>query len=139
MGNLFHKLDEEHKNKIFEQALAMLEPGAKDHICGLIHVALYGEHLSDEDAKRWVSKMVNKDGTHGEHFTWDRAKSLREDFRITNATVADFYAVINMLRSDYYDVLHNDIEGYIKMARDWFGDADASEGKTYRYYKYISK
>lgn len=40
---------------------------------------------------------------------------------------------MNMLYSDYYNVLGSDTATYVKMSKAWFEDPDVSEGKAYRY------
>lgn len=41
---------------------------------------------------------------------------------------------MNMLYSDYYNVLGSDTATYVKMSKAWFEDSDVSKGKAYRYY-----
>lgn len=47
--------------------------------------------------------------------------------------------VMNMLYSDYYNVLGSDTATYVKMSKAWFEDPDVSEGKAYRYYMQVAK
>lgn len=51
----------------------------------------------------------------------------------------DLYFVMNMLYSDYYNVLGSDTATYVKMNKAWFEDPDVSEGKAYRYYMQVAK
>lgn len=51
----------------------------------------------------------------------------------------DLYFVMNMLYSDYYNVLGSDTATYVKMSKAWFEDPDVSEGKAYRYYMQVAK
>lgn len=51
----------------------------------------------------------------------------------------DLYYVMNMLYSDYYNVLGSDTAIYVKLSKAWFEDPDVSEGKAYRYYMQVAK
>jgi hypothetical protein len=92
---------------------------------------LYGEHLSKEMAHEWVSYMKNKDGTTGEHWSYDQTSSYASGYDKN-----DFYAVVNMMYSDYYNPKF-DTNTYITLAKDWLSDSDIGEGKTLKYYLYI--
>jgi hypothetical protein len=46
---------------------------------------------------------------------------------------------MNMLYSDYYNVLGSDTATYVKMSKAWFEDPNVSEGKAYRYYMQVAK
>lgn len=97
-------------------------------------IALCG-HLGEHLAKKWVSKMNNKDGTRGGHWTWEqvsqvvREKGLKHD-------LSDFYATLNMMYSDYYSSKF-DLSTYIEMAKDWLDDVDVGANKLLKYYFYI--
>ena len=41
----------------------------------------------------------------------------------------------NMLYSDYYGAVPDNVESYFKMAKAFLEDKDAPEGKAFRYYK----
>lgn len=96
-----------------------------------MYTIAYGEHLTEDLAKAWVSEMENKDGTHGEHWTMEQTNQYAENYN-----KADWYAVMNMMFSDYYNPDFN-AETYIKLAKDWIGDKDVADGKTLRYYMYV--
>lgn len=96
-----------------------------------LHKLVHGEHLSEELAHKWVSKMKNKDGTHGEHWTIEQ----------TNQSAGthckyDWYAVLNMMYSDYYNPKF-DMSTYVELARDWINDVDVGDGKTLKYYLHV--
>jgi hypothetical protein len=99
-----------------------------------LHTMTYGEHLSKELAHEWVSHMKNKDGTTGEHWSCEQTSAYNSNGYDKN----DFYAVMNMMYSDYYSSRF-DTTTYANLAKDWLGDNDvnASEGKTLKYYMYI--
>jgi hypothetical protein len=47
--------------------------------CYELHKILYGCHMSQELADDWVSKMKNKDGTHGAHWTYEQTSQVMKD------------------------------------------------------------
>ena len=110
------KYTEHHKYKAIEHKL---------------HTLVYGEHLSEYLAHHWVSHMENKDGTHGEHWTMDQTNQFAG-----NHNHCDWYAVMNMIYSDYYNPKF-DTNTYVELAHDWINDADVGEGKTLKYYLYV--
>lgn len=138
MGH-YDKLSEEQKEKVYHKVCNMLDEEQKRELEDIIYVTVHGEHLSDEMAKDWVKGMVNKDGSTGEHFSWETAKALKDDYNISDLLTSEVYAVMNMMWSDYYDVIKNDTDSYIKLTRDWLTDKDAPEGKTYKYFKIFKK
>lgn len=42
---------------------------------------------------------------------------------------------MNMLYSDYYGSVPDNVDTYFKMAKAFLEDKDAPEGKAFRYYK----
>ena len=42
---------------------------------------------------------------------------------------ADWYYVMNMLHSDFAEILGSDTNNYVRMAKAYINDPDASEGK----------
>ena len=98
-----------------------------------LHVMAYGEHLTEEIAHKWVQHMENKDGTHGEHWS----KEQTDKFAGAH-NKCDWYAVMNMVYSDYYQPAFT-TETYVALAKDWIEDSDVPEGKTLKYYYRVVK
>lgn len=100
-----------------------------------LHCIANNGHLGEELAKKWVSKMKNKDGTCGAHWTWEqvtqvaREKGLKHD-------LADLYAAMNMVYSDYFNVKF-DTTIYLELAKDWLDDKDVGEHKMLKYYFFV--
>lgn len=93
----------------------------------------YGKHLNEELATKWVSKMENKDGTYGEH--WSKTQT---DQYAGSHNKWDWYVAMNMMYSDYFEPSF-DTSMYIKLAKNFIEDKDADEGKLLKYYFYIVK
>lgn len=102
-----------------------------------LHKLAYGDHLSEEQAHCWVDNMQNKDGTTGEHWSYEQTESVRASYGI-DANACDFYAVMNMVYSDDYEPQFA-LEDYVKLAKNFIMDKDAPEDKVLRYYSYIVK
>ena len=98
-----------------------------------LYCLIHGQHLSNDLAHHWVSQMKNKDGTHGEHWTMEQTSQFAE-----HHNPADWYAVMNMVYSDYYNPRFS-INDYVELAKDWITDPDVGPGKTLRYYLYVVK
>lgn len=98
-----------------------------------LYKRVYGEHLNEELAKSWVASMENKDGTKGEHWSLEQTNQYAENYNRY-----DFYAIANMMRSDYYNPKLEEAT-YLQMAKDWLNDKDVGDCKTLKYYMYIVK
>lgn len=92
---------------------------------------VYGNHLNEELAKKWVSEMVNKDGSIGEH--WSKSQT---DQYADNFNKCDWYVAMNMMFSDYFNPKF-DIQTYVDLAKDCLNDKDAEDGKLLKYYMFV--
>lgn len=106
-----------------------------------IDVEHHPERLSKADAESWVSRMKNSDGTIGAHWTFEQTQDVAKQRNI-NCDPNDFWAVMNMMYSDYCQVAKRqsvDTPGfYADMAKAFLEDADAADGKAYLYRNYIA-
>ena len=99
-----------------------------------VHESIFGKHFSEEMAKTAVNEMINVDGTTGEHWNLQQTNSLLSSNNLT-CNKYDFYYVMNMLYSDFSGIVGNDANIYLKMAKAYIDDPDASEGKVYCLWK----
>ncbi|MCD7811999.1 MAG: hypothetical protein LUG91_09180 [Ruminococcus sp.] len=95
-----------------------------------LHCLVYGPHFDEHLAKKAVAEMRNVDGTSGEHWTIQQTNSLAMQHNIKEKY--DFYYVINMLHSDFSEIIGNDNSTYAKLAKAYMCDPDAPEGKAFR-------
>lgn len=106
-----------------------------------IDVERHPEHLSKADAESWVSRMKNSDGTVGAHWTFEQTQDVAKQRNIT-CDPNDFWAVMNMMYSDYCQVAKRqsvDTPGfYADMAKAFLEDVDAADGKAYLYWDCIA-
>lgn len=101
--------------------------------CELYKIA-YGEVITPELADKWVSNMRPL-------AKW--TKSETDDVLKTkglDVNDVDFYVVMNMMYSDYKNVLgEDDVNKYVEMALDFLHDEDAGENKLFNYYFKVVK
>lgn len=100
-----------------------------------LHHIVWGDHLGEPLATKWVSKMKNKDGSCGAHWTIDQTTQVAKD-RSISYDKWDWYAVLNMVYSDYFNARY-DINTYVELAKDWLKDEDIGAGKLLDYYYYV--
>ena len=93
-----------------------------------LHSVAYGPHFSDSLAKMAVSKMRNVDGTNGEHWCKEQTDQLAAQYNIE--AKADWYYTMNMLYSDFAQVIGNDANSFAKLAKAYMLNPDAPEGKV---------
>lgn len=114
---------------------------ADKHEASHVEHAAHPAHLTIEDAKRWTSKMQNADGTTGSHWTLEQTQDVAKQRNI-NCDPNDFWAVMNMMYSDYCQVAKRqsvDTPGfYADMAKAFLEDTDAVDGKAYLYWDCIA-
>jgi hypothetical protein len=94
---------------------------------------LLNPHFTKETSKYAVSKMQNKDGSVGEHWSKEITDRVLES-KSYEFDSCDWYYVLNMIYSDYYKSGRSD-ETYIELACDFLSDKDAPKDKAKRYYK----
>lgn len=93
-------------------------------------------------ADEWTASMKNEDGTKGPHWTIEQVKQVMAQKGIKGEPY-EFYAVLNMIYSDYCAVLKkhrvNNLDVYVDLACAWLMDEDAVSDKSYAYYENVVK
>ena len=107
-----HELYEKYKIELYEMA--------------------YGKKINEEMAEKWVKGMQ----PIGMHWTKEETTNAMQNLGY-NFDIIDFFVVANMMYNDYYDLVKDDEELALKLAKDWLNDEDAKEHKLYCYWKYI--
>lgn len=112
-------------------------PEICDELFGEMYTVVFGNHFSEAIATKAVSGMINEDGTKGANWTVDQTTQLAKRAGITfdKFNEWDWYYTLNMVYSDYYGHVTNDVSTYVNIAKAFIEDKDAGEGKAYRYYK----
>ena len=106
-----------------------------------LYKEIYGHHFSDWLLEKATKSMINEDGTTGGHWTVEQTTSVAKQSGITFTTFNeyDWNYVMNMIYSDYYGAVSNDVNVYVKLARNFLMDKDAKEGKALCYYLAMKK
>lgn len=140
-----HDLDDVHKLTASITGLEHLTPHKMAAVHESDEAALIGErhsadHLTVDQAKKWVSRMKNADGTTGPHWSYEIASQLMAARGIDCNTV-DFWATLCMMYSDYCKVARaysaDNPNFYADLAAAFLHDEDAAAGKLVRYWECI--
>ena len=105
----------------------------KDYKTQLYELA-YGNVILEDKAKEIVEHMK----PYGERYTIDDTKNIKDNYSLKHE-LSDVYLVINSLYNDYYDLLEDNDDMYIKMTKLWLNDTDAVDDKVYKYFMNITK
>lgn len=124
---------------IFDDLLIELELAHPHYYWGVIHELhelINGPHFDETMAYWAVSQMKNEDGTEGEHWSVEETTSVAssEGISLTKFNKWDWYYTLNMIYSDYYNVVGTSTNMYIQLAKAWIMDKDAVEGKAFKYF-----
>lgn len=98
---------------------------------------IHGPHFTGWKYDCAVSKLVNRDGTKGAHWSVAQVSDLAKSKGVSlpNYNQYDVAYVMNMLYSDYYGVVGDNAELYLRMTAAFLNDPDAPEGKAFKYYE----
>ena len=101
-----------------------------------LYKMIYGEHFSPFILDTALGCMVNEDGTTGCHWNLEKTNSVAKQYGIEfkDYNEYDFCYVMNMMYSDYYGVVPNDVSTYVKMSKRFLEDTDGKTGKALNYY-----
>lgn len=102
----------------------------------MLYIKVYGYHFSELLLKKAYSVMVNEDGTKGAHWSLSDTTMVARNNGIVfdKFNEYDWNYVMNMMYSDYYGSVPNETSVYVKMAKKFLDDKDATEGKALKYY-----
>lgn len=96
--------------------------------CSLYEI-VEGKRLNEEKAKKWVSEMKPS-----AKWSMEDVKGLK-----TNIPLVDFYVLMNMMYTDYHEILGEDVDTYIKLAEAWYYDEDTKKKEAEKLYCYGKK
>ena len=97
-----------------------------------LYETAYGKVLNEDMAIDWVESMQPE-----ARWTMEETNEVKRQYRVNDISDIDFYVVMNMMYSDYHDILNEDVGKYVEFTRAWLNDADAGEGKLYNYRMYV--
>ncbi len=136
--------NEEQLRNFIDDALTMLKETnheTYEELESYLYREVYGKHFSDWLLEKATKEMRNEDGTIGGHWSLEQTNQVAKsnDIRFSNFNEYDWNYVLNMIYSDYYGAVSNDINSYIRLAIKFLEDKDAKEGKAYCYYMAMKK
>lgn len=101
-----------------------------------------GKPFDKDTAKEWVHAIKNGMGPDWTIWTPEETKKFMEQAR-ADCDPHEFYAVMNALHSDYYEVAKKyGVERpdfFADMTKAWLEDKDAVKDKAAAYYEYVVK
>ena len=107
-----------------------------DDIEMYLYKEVYGCHFTKWLLEKALKNMINEDGTFGGHWSVEQttmvARNSGIEFKDFNEY--DWNYVMNMVYSDFYGAVPNETQAYVKVAKKFLEDKDASVGKALRYY-----
>ena len=100
-----------------------------------LYIAAYGYHFNEEMLKEALSTMINDDGSKAPKWTVAETTQVARTAGIafTKFNEYDWNYTMNMIYSDYCEVLGDNVMSYAKMANKFLNDKDAPEGKALKY------
>ena len=106
-----------------------------------LYKEVYGCHFTKWLLDKALKSMTNEDGTTGGHWTLEQTTSVARsnDIEFKHFNEFDWCYVMNMIYSDYYGAVSNEVSSYAKLAKKFLCDKDAPEGKALRYYLEMNK
>lgn len=101
--------------------------------------------LTRAAAEKWVAGMKNSDPAKPEGEKWNveqlKPFAQKNGIPTDGEKMWEFYAVINSMYSDYYEVAKKynvaTLEFFVDLAKAFINDKDAVKGKTAKYYECI--
>ena len=134
----------EQLKEFADNALSMLKetnPKTYEDLETYLYKEIHGMHFSTWLLEKATRNMVNEDGTTGAHWTLEQTSSVAKQNNITFDTFneCDWNYVMNMMYSDYYGAVPNEVSTYTKLAKKFLMDKDAREGKALCYYLAMKK
>ena len=97
-----------------------------------IYEIVNGKKISEEIAIDWVESMK----PYGMKWTMEETTRAMKD-KNWNLDPVDFFVVANMMFNDYNDIILDNTDLALEMAKHWLTDSDVKDNKLYNYYKYV--
>ena len=100
-----------------------------------LYILINGYHFDEETLMDILEDMVNDDGSKAPKWSVEETNSVARSNGISlrNYNQYDWNYVMNMMYSDYCEVLGDNVSSYVRMAQKFLNDKDAPEGKALRY------
>lgn len=139
---LKHASDEQLREFV-KEALSMIKETNHDLYEELemhLYKEIYGCHFNEWMLERATKTMINEDGTKGPHWTIEQTTSVAKQYGIvfSEFNEYDWNYTMNMIYSDMYKVIPNEVQSYVRYSKAWLEDKDVKD-KAFKYYYYVVK
>ncbi len=140
MMDLAKMLAEANEEQLAEFASCILECADDRCVSKLtmeLYRMVYGCHFNEWSLKEALSELENEDGSQGPHWTLEQTTSVAKERDIAfgkGFNEYDWCYAMNMVWSDYYKAVTDDVASYARLAKRFLEDRDAPPGKAFRYY-----
>ena len=106
-----------------------------------LYKEIHGKHFSEWLLEKATKNMINEDDSYGPHWTVEQTTSVAKNLGLTfkEYNEYDWNYVMNMMYSDYYGIISDDVNLYAKLSKRFLQDKDAKEGKALCYYLNLVK
>ena len=123
---------------VFDKAMRHIEEYDEEEYEDLemcLYEAAYGKVLTEDKAREIIMNMR----PYGMKWTLEQTKDVQKQHNLTEIREIDFWIVMNMAYNDYHELFDEDLEMYIKYAKQFIKDEDSREGKVFTYFTKIPK
>lgn len=144
---MFEHLYDGEFGKLFEKFDHILEvlseecPHKYNDIYKEVYILLNGCHFNEYLLEEAYDNIINDDGTRT--IKWGLADTVQvaknNGIVFDKFNEFDWNYVMNMMYSDYKEVLGESVSTYARMAYKFLMDKDAPEGKAFKYYMAMRK
>ena len=130
--------------KIFDDLMMDIKehhPDKYDEVNNKLYIVVNGYHFNKDILDKAVHAMVNDDGSAAPKWSVAETSQVASNNGVSFNTFNeyDWNYVMNMVYSDYSEILGSNLASYVKMANKFLKDKDAPEGKALRYYMAMKK
>lgn len=130
--------DMEELSEIFDKAIYKVkdcDPDWYEKKCMKLYTMAYGKVLNEEMAKDIITKME----PYHMHWTLEQTRQVQAQNGLNNIRDIDFWIVMNSAYNDFHDLFDENIDMYIKYAKNFIMDKDGKDDKVFLYYTTIPK
>lgn len=100
-----------------------------------LYILVNGYHFDEDTLNDIYEDMVNDDGSRVPKWSVEETNSVARSNGISfrDFNEYDWNYAMNMIYSDYCEVLGDNVTSYVRMAHKFLNDKDAPDGKALRY------
>lgn len=103
--------------------------------CMKLYSMAYGNVLTEEMAKSIIEKME----PYHMHWSLEKTRQVQTQNGLNNIRDIDFWVVMNSAYNDFHDLFDENIEMYVRYAKNFIIDKDGKEDKVFLYFTTIPK